>query len=156
MVWQESRVGVRNTTNAPASLMKPETKKMLNVAFKSEEIEDVTMKDKCCWCVLVFDYHNAIFEMLKGKKKQISSLEVILRAYVSLWFLRPAKSDFLMVTSMRRKLLVWYLLSSKLTLLISPAELMNNPFVLMMILWLIYSVMYTGNDYKYLLYRSLP
>lgn len=48
MVWQESRVGVRNTTNAPASLMKPETKKMLNVAFKSEEIEDVTMKDKCC------------------------------------------------------------------------------------------------------------
>lgn len=47
--------------------MKTEAKEMLNVAFKSEEIEDVTMKDKCCWCVLVFDYHNAIFEMLEAK-----------------------------------------------------------------------------------------
>lgn len=52
--------------------MKTETKMMLNVAFKSVEIEDVTMKDKCCWCVLVFDYHNAIFEMLKERGKMTS------------------------------------------------------------------------------------
>lgn len=44
--WGENRPAVRND-NARASLMKAEAKKMLNVAFKSEEIEDVTTKDKC-------------------------------------------------------------------------------------------------------------